>query len=69
MQALKKELQLNFTPDQVIILLPRDREEKMANEEMRYAQKMGRRPQQIQATWFDFQLRNGIYEPVVLTQQ
>lgn len=68
LHALAKELQLPFVPDQVIILLPRDREEKMAAEEMRYAQKTGRPAQQIQATMFDFRLRDGVYEPIVLQQ-
>lgn len=67
--ALSKELQLGFVPQQVIMLLPREREERMAAAELEYAQKTGRPPQQIQATWFDFRLRDGAYEPVVLTQQ
>jgi hypothetical protein len=69
LQALARELQLPFVPAQVIILLPRDREERMAAEELRYAEKMGRGPQQIQATWFDFRLRDGVFEPVVIMQQ
>jgi hypothetical protein len=69
LRDLAKELQLRFVPTVVIMLLPQDREEKMAAEEMRFAQKMGRPPQQIQATWFDFRLRDGVYEPVAFRQE
>jgi hypothetical protein len=66
---LARELKLPFVPTMVIMLLPQDREEKMASEELRFAQKMGIAPQQIQATWFDFHLRDGVYEPVAIRQQ
>ena len=69
MLELAKELKLPFVPSMVIMLLPQEREEKMAAEEMRYAQKMGTPAQLIQATWFDFRLRDGVYEPVAIRQQ
>lgn len=64
--GLAKELQLNFVPNMVVMLLPKDREEKMAAEEARFAQEQGRPLQAIRATWFDFQLRDGAYEPVAI---
>jgi hypothetical protein len=63
---LAGELRLPFVPVQAIILLPKDREQKMADEELRYAQKMGLPVEEIQGTLFDFQLRGGGFEPVVL---
>jgi hypothetical protein len=69
MRDLARELQLPFVPTMVIMLLPRDREDKMAEEEMRFAKQNGRSMQQVSATWFDFQLRNGVYEPVAIKQQ
>jgi len=63
---LTKELQLSFVPTQVVMLLPKDREEKMAAEEERLALERGINPKLIQRTWFDFQLRNGAFEPVAI---
>jgi hypothetical protein len=71
--SLAKELQIPIPRDSVgrsyvILLLPKEREEKMAEVERRYAQSQGRSVQAIRATWFDFRLRNGVYEPVVIRQ-
>jgi hypothetical protein len=66
---LAKELRLPFMPIMEIILLPKDREQLIADEETRFAQSAGRDPKSIQKTWFDFRLRNGVYEPVVTKQQ
>lgn len=65
-RPLAKELQLSFAPSMVVMLLPKDREEKMAAEEARFAQEQGRPLNQIRATWFDFQLKDGVYEPVAI---
>lgn len=67
--ALAKEVQLSFVPARVFLLLSKEREEKMAQEEADFARKQGRDPNRIQATWFDFRLQDGIYEPVVLRQE
>jgi hypothetical protein len=66
---LAKELRLTFSPVAEIILLPKDREQAIADEELRYAQSNGRDPKAISKTWFDFRLRNGVYEPVVVKQE
>ena len=66
---LAKELRLNFSPVAEIILLPKDREQAIADEELRYAQSNGRDPKTISKTWFDFRLRNGVYEPVAIKQE
>ncbi|MBX9678639.1 MAG: hypothetical protein K2X38_07730 [Gemmataceae bacterium] len=65
-RALAKELQLAFAPNMVVMLLPKEREEKMAAEEARFALEQGRPLNQIRATWFDFQLKDGVYEPVAI---
>jgi len=68
-QALARELQLPFTPKFVVLLLPKDREQKLANEEKRYADENRRAVESIQFTQFDFRLRNGAYDPVVIDQK
>ena len=66
---LARELKLPYIPAKVVMLLPRDREEKMADEEFRFAKSAGRNPQEIRITFFDFRLQNGVYEPVILKQE
>ncbi len=68
-QALAQELRLPFVPRFVMLLLPKDREEKMAAEEARFAEAQGRSPQAVRATWFDFRLQGGSFEPVALKQE
>ena len=63
---LAKELGLRFEPVQAIMLLPVDREQRMADEELRFARKLGIPVSEIEKTVFDFQLRGGQFEPVVL---
>ena len=41
----------------------------MADVERRYAESHGRSVKAIKATWFDFRLRNGGYEPMVIAQE
>jgi hypothetical protein len=72
--SLTRELQIQMPRDlagrsYVILLLPKDREQKMADVERRYAESQGRPVRNIRATWFDFRLRNGVYEPVVIRQE
>lgn len=69
LQGLARELQLKFVPQYVVLLLPKEREEKMADEEAQYARSQGRDLAKVQATWFDFRLMNGAYEPVVIRQE
>ncbi len=66
MLNLAQELKLPFVPAMAVILLPQDREQKMADVELRYAQKLGLAPEAIRETKFDFQLRGGEFEPVVV---
>ncbi len=68
-QGLAKELQLPFLPRYVVLLLPKDREAKMAAEELRFAKQMGNDIANVQETWFDFQLQGGVYEPKALRQK
>ena len=63
-QALARELELPFTPVFVQMMLPKDREKKMAAEEIRFAAEQRRDLRTVQETWFQFRLRNGVYEPV-----
>jgi hypothetical protein len=68
-RGLVKELQLPFVPEYVVLLLPKDREAKMAAEEHRFAQQHGMNPAAVQETWFDFRLQNGVYEPIAIRQK
>jgi hypothetical protein len=63
-QGLSRELELPFTPKFVIMLLPKEREKKMAEEEKRFAAQMRRDLRTVRKTFFDFRLQNGAYEPV-----
>src|SRR5207244_11554562 len=72
--SLARELQIPVPRDTaghsyVILLLPKAREQKIAEAERRYAESQRRPVQNIRATWFDFRLRNGVYEPVVIRQE
>jgi hypothetical protein len=64
--ALARELKLSFVPRVVILLLPKEREVKMAEEEARFVAEQGRELSTVRRTWFDFRLRNGQYDPVGL---
>ena len=64
--ALAQELQLSFMPVFVQMLLPKEREEKMAAEEERFALEQRRDLRTVRRTWFEFRLRNGAYEPVAV---
>ena len=63
-RALAKELELPFTPVFVQMMLPKDREKKMAAEEVRFAAQQRRDLRTVRKTWFQFRLNNGVYEPV-----
>lgn len=67
-QKLAHELRLPFEPSELIMFLPKDREDKMAAEEARFARSEGRDPQQVRETWFDFVLQDGVYEPKAIKQ-
>lgn len=67
-QALARELQLSFAPPAVFMMLPKDREEKMAEVEAAYARQQGRSTDLITETWFDFRLQDGSFEPFVIRQ-
>lgn len=67
--GLARELRFSFVPREVILLLPKEREDKMAEAEAQFARQQGRDPQHIRKTWFDFQFRNGTFEPVVIRQE
>lgn len=67
--ALAQELGMPFAPQFFVLLLPRDREEKLAAAERAYAESQGRDPRRIRATWFDFVPSGSGFEPVVLRQE
>lgn len=66
---LANELQLPFTPKCVVMFLPKDREEKMDQVEKQFARRLSRPLTTVRYTQFDFQLRNGVYEPIVVRQE
>jgi hypothetical protein len=72
-QGLAQELRLQQLrmpqPPYIVLLLPKERENKMAAEEARYAQQHGNNVATLRETLFDFRLQNGVYEPVVLGQK
>jgi hypothetical protein len=59
-----REMKLPFMPKRVVLLLPKEREQKMAQEEARFAGEQGRDVRTVTKTYFDFRLRNGAYEPL-----
>ena len=65
---LAQELRIPL-PQFVVLLLPKEREDKMAAAEQEYTRRQGRRLEEVQATWFDFRFRNGTYEPEVIRQE
>jgi len=67
--TLSKELRLPYVPAFIVLLLPQNRELKMADVEAEFAERTGRDLKGVRATLFDFQLQNGKYEPVVLAQE
>jgi len=67
--GLARELRLPFTPRYVVMLLPRDREQLMADAEQAYAERNGRSLKTVRETSFDFQLRDGAFQPVVIQQK
>ncbi len=69
LQGLARELQMPAVPQRIFMLLPKDREEAMAEAEASYARSQRRNVAAIQETWFDFRLRNGVYEPFVVSQK
>ncbi len=68
-KALAHELKLSGTPRMIAMLLPKEREEKMADAEAKFAKEKGRDLATVQGTWFDFRLMNGVLEPVVLRME
>ena len=48
------------------MLLPREREKKMAQVEKAFADSMRRDLRTVRKTWFEFRFRNGTYEPVAV---
>ncbi len=69
LQGLARELQMPAAPAKILLLLPKDREEAMAEAEANFAKTQRRSLAAVQETWFDFRLRNGVYEPFVISQK
>jgi hypothetical protein len=68
-RGLAQELQLGFEPAYIVLLLPKDRELKMADLERRFAESRGVNVAFVQETVFEFQQVNGVYEPHVTRQK
>lgn len=68
-QGLVQELRLPYRPTTVILLLPADREQIIAQEEFRFAQEQGRDLKSVRGTWFDFRPINGAYQPIALKME
>ena len=66
--GLARELLLPATASDIVLLLPADREQQMADEEMRYSKEKGYDFSKVEATLFDFERGRGVYEPVVKGQ-
>jgi hypothetical protein len=66
--GLVRELGFPVIAEKIVLLVPPDREQKMADEEMRYAREKGYDFSKVEATLFDFEPVRGVYEPVVKGQ-
>jgi hypothetical protein len=67
-RKLTNEIELPFSPASILIILPKEREKQLADVEGEYARNKGHTLERIRNTWFDLQLKNGAYEPVVIRQ-
>jgi hypothetical protein len=67
--AMVHDLGLRFMPAHTVIMAPKELEQRMANEEARHAQQVGRDVQGVRSTTFDFRLEGGRYVPVVLRME
>lgn len=61
--GVAREMGLKMNVRRILLFLPRDREEKVAQEEMRFAKEQRRALDSFRHVWFDFELRGGVYEP------
>jgi hypothetical protein len=68
LRGLAEELKIDV-PKYVVLLLPKEREAKMAAEEKRFAKQNRMDVTKVQETWFDFRLKNGAYEAVAIMQK
>ncbi len=66
--GLANELRLPAPPLQFVLLLPQDREQKLADAELKFAKDRNRDLSKVQETWFDFRSVGGSFEPVVTGQ-
>jgi len=62
------ELQLPGPPQFFVLLLPKEREQKLAEAEFQYARTKNRDLKGVQETWFDFQAVGGAFVPAVAAQ-
>jgi len=61
--SVAKEMGLTMPVKGILLFLPKDREEKIAREEQRFAKQIRRTLKSFQHIWFDFEFRDGAYEP------
>ncbi len=63
-QGVAKEMGLTFPVKGIVLILPRDREKKLVEEEIRYAKSIRKDLKDFDYIWFDFRLKGETYEPV-----
>jgi hypothetical protein len=66
--AFAQETKLSFIPARVVMCLPLDRQEQIADEEMRFSKVHRNDLQNVRETHFVFQLRDGAYVPEATAQ-
>lgn len=66
--SLSQELRMPGPPACFILLLPKDREQRLANLEAQFARERNRDLSQVTETWFDFRQVGGAFEPAVVGQ-
>ncbi|MFO0967963.1 MAG: hypothetical protein U0793_20580 [Gemmataceae bacterium] len=65
-EGVTKEMGIGFPVKHIVLILPREREKKLIEEELRYAKSKGVAVKSFDYIWFDFQVRDGQYEPKAL---
>ncbi|MEI7686711.1 MAG: hypothetical protein WCL32_16960 [Planctomycetota bacterium] len=66
--GMAHELRLPGPPQFFVLLLPKDREQKLADAEFQFAKARNRDLKRVEETWFDFRPVGGAFEPVVVGQ-
>lgn len=62
------ELQMAGPPQHFVLLLPQEREQKLAEAEAQFARSKNRDLRKIEETWFDFRPVGGVFVPSIFAQ-